>query len=339
MGDGLSATGPESPPSAANGEPGTVGPDHEPVTRPRLGDAGDTAGAETPGQVVRRRLGDATHEAATGVPGHEPVTQPRLGDATHEAATGVPGHEPVTQRRLGDATHEAATGVPGHEPVTRPRLGSTADTAGAETPGQVTRPRLGDAAGLPLHPPTKVASQPADAPVEPPVAAVPGDLVRYGPGVPAGPPAAGAELTAERVWRGGPPPKRRRRARVLKVLGYALTIILLAASGVLFYLRFHHAPLDVTRVAIVRSGSAACSVTVTGRISTNGGAGTVTYQWLFPVGPPQTLQQSVSAGQSAVDVKLNVEGTGHGMTSQRISLQVLRPDRRIASEYIVLSCT
>src|SRR5215468_3438568 len=162
MGDGLSATGPESPPSAANGEPGTVGPDHEPVTRPRLGDAGDTAGAETPGQVVRRRLGDAAHEAATGVPGHEPVTRPRLGDATHEAATGVPGHEPVT----------------------RPRLGSTADTAGAETPGQVTRPRLGDAAGLPLHPPTKVASQPADAPVEPPVAAVPGDLVRYGPGVP-----------------------------------------------------------------------------------------------------------------------------------------------------------
>jgi len=116
-------------------------------------------------------------------------------------------------------------------------------------------------------------------------------------------------------------------------------VILLAASGVLFYLRFHHAPLDVTRAAIVRSGGAACKVTVSGQISTNGGAGTVTYQWLFPVGPPQTLQQSVSAGQSAVDVKLSVDGSGHGMASQRISLQVLRPDRRIASKYIVLSCT
>ena len=39
MGDGLSATGPGSSPSAANGEPGTVVPDHEPVTRLGLDDA------------------------------------------------------------------------------------------------------------------------------------------------------------------------------------------------------------------------------------------------------------------------------------------------------------
>jgi hypothetical protein len=274
MGDGLSATGPGSPPGAANGEPGTVVPDHEPVTRPRLGNAAE-AGAE------------------------------------------APGHEPVTRRRLGDAADEAGAQAPDREPVTRPRLG---------------------AAGLPSQPSIEVAPQPADAPVEPLVAAVPGDLVRYGPGVPAAPPAARAELTAERAWRGGPPPKRRRRARVLRVLGYALTVILLAASGVLFYLRFHHTPLHVTRIAIVHSDSAACGVTVTGQISTNGGAGTVTYRWLFPIGPPRTLQQSVSAGQSVVHVQLNLNGVGHGVASQRISLQVLSPDQGIVSQDVLVRC-
>jgi hypothetical protein len=275
MGDGLSATGPGSMPGAANGESKTVIPDHEPVTRPRLGDAAD------------------------------------------EAATETPGHEPATQRRLGSTADETRAETPGHEPV--------------------TRPRLGDAAGLPSHPPTEVPSQPAGAPVAPLVAAVPGDVVRYGPGVSAAP-AASAGLTAERIWRDGPPPKRRRRSRVLQFLGYALTVILLAASGVLFYLRFHHTPLHVTRITIVHSGSAACSVNVTGQISTNGGAGTVTYQWLFPIGPPRRLQQSVSAGQSVVHVQLNLNGVGHGVASQRISLQVLSPDQGIVSQDVLVSC-
>ena len=174
--------------------------------------------------------------------------------------------------------------------------------------------------------------------VQPPIAAVPGDLVRYGPGVPAAPPAAGAALKTERAWRGGPTAPRSRGARLRRVLGYALTVILLAASGVLFYLRFHHAPLDVTRAAIVRSGGAACSVTVSGQISTNGGPGTVTYQWLFPVGPPVTLHQSVSAGQTTVDVQVRVDGSGHGTAPQRIRLRVLRPERRTASEYVLVSC-
>src|SRR5262249_8281268 len=161
-----------------------------------------------------------------------------------------------------------------------------------------------------------------------------GNMVRYGPGVPAAPPAARAELKAERAWRGSPTAPRSRGARLRRILGYALTVILLAASGVLFYLRFHHAPLDVTRVAIMGSGGAACRVTVSGQISTNGGPGTLTYQWLFPVGPPVTLHQSVSAGQTTVHVQVMVDGSGHGTAPQRIRLRVLHPERRAASDYV-----
>jgi hypothetical protein len=125
---------------------------------------------------------------------------------------------------------------------------------------------------------------------------------------------------------------------VRPVLGAALAVILLAASGVVFYLRFHHPPLQVTRVAIVRSGHAACTVAVAGRISTNGTAGMITYQWLFPVGPSLTRQQSVSAGQHSVNAQVKVEGSGNGMALQRVWLQVLQPGRRAASKDILIRC-
>jgi len=200
----------------------------------------------------------------------------------------------------GAACGNPETVIPDHEPVTRQRLG--------------------------------------DAPVEPPAAA-PGDLVRYGPGVPAGLTAASAGLTAEHIWRGGGTPgPRRRRTRLGKILGWALTAVLLTASGVLLYQRFHHVPLQDTGVAILGSGSPACRVTVTGQITTNGGQGTLTYQWLFPTGPPSTLHQSLSAGQSTVDVQATVIGSGHGTAPQRVWLRVLQPVRQMASEYIVIRC-
>src|SRR5580704_17487041 len=122
----------------------------------------------------------------------------------------------------------------------------------------------------------------------------PTDVMRYGPGVPAGPPARQAGLTDELIWRTGRPPKPSRRPRRLRrLLGAALTVILLAASGVVLYLRFHHAPFHVT-----------------GRIITNGAAGTVSYQWLFRPGrtQPQPLSQSVISGQHAVYVTVAIEG-------------------------------
>lgn len=201
---------------------------------------------------------------------------------------------------------------------------------------------LPNGAMAPVQPVTQSAlprPRPADVPGQPRMVAAPQDLVRYGPGVPAAPPGARpAELTGARAWRGAPSAPAPRRARVRQILGYALTVILLAASGVLFYLRFHHPPLQVTRVAIVRSGGSACAVTVAGQISTNGAAGTVIYRWLFPVGAPLTLHQPVSAGQHAVNVQVTVEGGGRGMASQLVWLQVLRPGRRAASKDVLVRC-
>jgi hypothetical protein len=167
------------------------------------------------------------------------------------------------------------------------------------------------------------------------------EILRYGPGVPATLPAGQPELTAERVWqpRGRDQPPRR-RPRLSRLAGWALTACLLAASGVLLYQRIHHASFQVTGVAITQQAQNGCGVNVTGRITTNGAAGTVSYQWLVEPSqqPPQPLSQSVLAGQQAVYVTIAVEGAGQGSTAQTVTLQVLGPDTRAASAAVTLSC-
>jgi hypothetical protein len=117
-------------------------------------------------------------------------------------------------------------------------------------------------------------------------------------------------------------------------------VILLAASAVLLFLRFHHAPFDVTSVKITQRTQSGCGVNVTGQINTNGAAGTVSYQWLFQPDQqaPQPLSQSVVAGHNTVYVTVAVQGSGHGSASRRVTLQVLGPDRQTASTSVVLRC-
>jgi hypothetical protein len=186
------------------------------------------------------------------------------------------------------------------------------------------------------RPPPEIGPRPEIRPFQPPTG-----IVRYGPGVPAGPSAQQPGLSAERVWRTGQPDvPGRRRPRLRRLLGSSLTVILLAASGVVLYLRFHHAPLHVTGVVISQQTRTGCGADVTGRIATNGAAGTVSYQWLFQPGqqPPQPLSQSVIAGQHAVYVTVAVQGSGHGRASQTVTLQVLGPDPGNASTAVVINC-
>jgi hypothetical protein len=186
------------------------------------------------------------------------------------------------------------------------------------------------------RPRPEIGPRPEIRPFQPPTG-----IVRYGPGVPADPQAQQPGLSAERVWRTGQPAvPARRRPRPGRLIGSALTVILLAASGIVLYLRVHHPPFHVTGVAIAERTRAGCGVDVTGRIATNGGAGTVSYQWLFQpgLGPPQPLSQSVIAGQQAVYVTVAVEGSGHGRASQTVTLQVLGPDPMNASTSVVVSC-
>lgn len=189
---------------------------------------------------------------------------------------------------------------------------------------------------VPPHPPTQAASPYQSTNTIPP-RSLP-EIMRYGPGVPA---AAQARQVAERAWRTGATATPARRPRRLRwLLGSALTVILLAACGVLLYLRFHHAPFHVTGVAITQQTRTTCGMDVTGRISTNGAAGTVSYQWVITPGqqPPQPQNWSVIAGQHAAYVTAALGGIGGGRVSETVTLQVLGPDLRTASTTVVLQC-
>ena len=175
---------------------------------------------------------------------------------------------------------------------------------------------------------------------QPPVPAAPGGFTRYGPGVPATP-AASAPHAAERIWRSGHADQSPRRpGRWRGLAGAALTVILLAASAVILFTRLHHVPFHVTGVAIAPPTRNGCGVDVTAEVSTNGAAGTVSYQWLFqPEGQaPRPLSKPAAAGQNAVYVTVAVQGSGHGTASRTVTLQVLGPDVRSASIPVTLRC-
>ena len=171
-------------------------------------------------------------------------------------------------------------------------------------------------------------------------AGYPLEVIRYGPGVPALGQVSAAVPTAEEVWRAGLPGKPRRPWRPRRLAGPALSVALLVASGVVIFLRLHHAPFGVTGVAITGQAKSGCTQDVTGRVSTTGGAGTISYQWVFTpqFAAPRPLSQSVAAGQTAVYVTAAVEGQGHGSAAQAVTLQVLGPERGSASAHVVLSC-
>jgi hypothetical protein len=152
-------------------------------------------------------------------------------------------------------------------------------------------------------------------------------------------------VAAESVWRtghrSGPPPRQGRLRRVRRVLGSALTVILLVVAGVVVWLRFFdHSALHVTGVSIIQQTKTGCGVNVTGEIVTNGSAGTVSYQWVFQpqTQAPQPLSQTVTAGQHDVVVTVAVQGQGHGSATQKVTLDVLGPDTRTAPAEVTISC-
>lgn len=188
------------------------------------------------------------------------------------------------------------------------------------TPPQATRPAGPVSGGPPGTPPSHF---------------------KYGPGVAAAPPAGPTGGTAEQVWRAGRPPEPTRRPlRLRRLAGSALTVALLAASGVVLFMRFHHAPFQVTGVAISAVKPVRCGVDVTGQITTNGAAGTVNFRWLFQPGPqpPQPGRQSLVAGQGAVYVIEPIEASGPGQKLEKVTLQVTGPGTRSVSTTVRLSC-
>ena len=263
-----------------------------------------------------------------------------------------------------DADPDGQATVPGRKLQAGAGDQQTTQVLSGGYPATLHRPA---APATPTHPPTEVASPhppteiartteiasygpavPAPLPLGQDALAAqqvtrtgrPAEIVRYGPGVPVSAAPSQARLTAEQVWRAGRPPEPPRRpARLRRLAGAALTVLLLAASGAVFFSRLHHAPFHVTGVAIAEQTRTGCGVDVTARITTNGSAGTLSYQWLFGSRQtPQPLSQSVVAGQHAVYVSVTVNGQGHGSVSQPVTLQLLGPAPKTATARVALSC-
>ena len=269
-------------------------------------------------------------EATSGLPGREPATQP----------PGQPGYQPtyVPTRR---PEPETVPPAPGADLTSRPPV----TDAVHQSPTTVVR-RQPEEAVTPGEPVT-YRPTPGNAPPSggPPSGGVPprsgSDVLRYGPGVP----ASQAGVAAESVWRtghrAGPPSRQGRLRRVRRVLGSALTVILLVVAGIVVWLRFFdHPAFHVTGVRIIQQMKTSCGVNVTGKIVTNGSAGTVSYQWVFQpqTQAPQPLSQSVTAGQHDVLVTVAVQGQGHGTATQKVTLDVLGPDAGTDSANVTISC-
>lgn len=164
-------------------------------------------------------------------------------------------------------------------------------------------------------------------------APAPGELLRFGPGVPV--PATILDLgQAAAVWRGENQPvagggnddTRRRRRRLISWL-----LPLLVLIAVLAILLWQHSgsALVVTDASVqAASPSLTCdgTATVTATMHTNGAEGTITYRWHRSDGTvSDVLRQQTTKGSTDVHVVLLWSFHGRGTVHATATLEVLSP--------------
>ena len=337
MTQGPSEPGPTVPPGPGDDQDKPGARSREQVTQPR-------ADSPAPSAHPPTEVGPSYQPTvpAEAMPSYQPTMQ---ADVTPYQPTvradATPSYQPTEldpRRRDAPPRSNPTVIVPQVPPYADPRGQATAAPyAGSREQATVIRPSQPGAFAPPV-PPTSFDPQFPQNPAPPSASPPAPDLVRYGPGVP--PSQAG--VSAEQVWRTGqvPDPPTRRPVRYRRLASLVLTVVLLAAAGVLLFLRFHHGPFRVTGAPVLSQAQNSCTVNVTGRIPTNGGSGTISYQWVFTPqqAAPQPLSQSVVSGQHDVFVTVAVQGQGHGTATEQVTLQVLGPNQESRSTVVKVSC-
>ncbi|MFI8082916.1 hypothetical protein ACIF6L_19225 [Kitasatospora sp. NPDC086009] len=205
--------------------------------------------------------------------------------------------------------------------VGTPTRGETATLPGAPEPGETGTPPP----GTPSHG-VPVSGEPAEQPL------APGELRRFGPGVP---PRAAA------VWHGAALPEAERppgRRRVWRVL---VPVLLLALLAFLFW-RFTMPALAVTGVgASTDPAGPGCGGTavITAAVETNGAAGTLRYRWLRSDGTTSgELAQEVGSGTHRTELVLRWSFEGQGSLPSTATLELLSPGPRSVSVSFPYHC-
>ncbi|GAB7188473.1 hypothetical protein ATKI12_8304 [Kitasatospora sp. Ki12] len=243
-----------------------------------------------------------------------------------------PGEETVRLPRGAAAPEEAEEA----ESATflDPRVWGGAAPSGETTtltdPAPTTGPATSAAASASASVSVSAGSAP---PEERPLA--PGELRRFGPGVP---PRAAAAWHGETVPESGRPRPPRRVRRWL----VPLVAVLLALAAFLFWRHLRTPALAVTGVTVTTDpagpGCAGTAV-VTAAVETNGGSGTLRYRWLRSDGTTSDeLVQDVRSGAHRTDLVLRWSFEGQGSLQATATLRLIAPGTRSAGASFTYRC-
>ncbi|MFJ9950075.1 hypothetical protein [Kitasatospora sp. NPDC091207] len=255
-----------------------------------------------------------------------PDSAPAPGAATDRTVRLVPGPETIDGTvRLGPGA-EAEPEAAAESEVTVRLDGTEAASAtfldprawgGAPEPGETTT----------LVEPPPDGGSPAERPF------APGELRRFGPGVP---PRAAA------VWHGAAGPQAHQPPRPRRVRLLLLAVVLLLAVPAFLFWRFATPALAVAGVA-VRTDPAGpgCGGTavITAELETNGGAGTVRYRWLRSDGTTSgEMAREIGSGAHRADLVLRWSFEGQGSLRSTATLEILAPAPRSAAVTFAYHC-
>ncbi|WP_329485998.1 hypothetical protein OG618_05240 [Kitasatospora sp. NBC_01246] len=299
----------------------------------RLGpDPEATVRLDEPGADRTVTLGPKADAEATGRTRPDAEQPVRL-DGTAADRTVAAGPDPEATVRLDETGAASATFLdprvwggapaPGETAtlVGTPTRGETATLPGAPEPGETGTPSY----GTPSHG-APVSGVPAEQPL------APGELRRFGPGVP---PQAAA------VWHGAALPEAERPPRRRRVWRVLVPVLLLALLAFLFW-RFTMPALAVTGVgASTDPAGPGCGGTavITAAVETNGAAGTLRYRWLRSDGTTSgELAQEVGSGTHRTELVLRWSFEGQGSLPSTATLELLSPGPRSVSVSFPYHC-